>query len=273
MGLKLSVLTLVKGRVKALENMIAGLLANSVFPDELIIVLINESLRKLPQTPFPVKQVLLKHEHELPLAAARNIAANNALGDLLIFLDVDCIPAPDLVATFLSGAVEGVLTNGEVRYLMNGAVDQPDFDMHLDRLSTVDPVREGLKELPHELFWSLNFACYKGDFARIGGFDEFFTGYGAEDTDFAFTARKIAIGMKSIPALAYHQYHEQFSPPLNHFGDIIQNARIFFDKWQIWPMEGWLKAFEKRKLIKWTSHELKILKHPSVIEIENALKA
>ncbi|WP_316799579.1 galactosyltransferase-related protein [Pedobacter frigidisoli] len=272
MGLKVSVLTLVKGRAKALENMIAGLLANSVFPDELIIVLINECARILPKTPFPVKQVLLKHEHELPLAAARNIAANNALGDLLIFLDVDCIPAQDLVATYLSGAVRGMLTNGVVRYLMRGAVDQREFNLQLDKLSTVDPVRDGLKELPHELFWSLNFACYKLDFARIGGFDESFTGYGAEDTDFAFTARKIAIGMNSIPALAYHQYHEQFSPPLNHFEDIVQNAKIFFDKWRIWPMEGWLNAFEKRTLIQWNSNELKILKHPSSSEIANALK-
>ncbi|KLT63765.1 galactosyltransferase-related protein [Pedobacter sp. BMA] len=272
MKVNVSILTLVKGRTKALENLINGLSDNQILPDELIIVLMNESVRKLPPTAFPVKQVSFQHHHKLPLAAARNVAAANARGDLLIFLDTDCIPAPDLIVEYLSGAQHGMLNNGEVRYLGKGAVDQPDFIRHMEGLSSVDPVRSGLKELPHELFWSLNFACFKSDFKYIGGFDESFTGYGAEDTDFAFTARTRAIGMKLIPAMAYHQYHEQFSPPLNHFEDVIKNAKVFFDKWQKWPMEGWLSAFEAMGLIKWSSSSLSILKLPSAIEVAKSLK-
>ncbi|MBE8147289.1 hypothetical protein IOD13_18970 [Brevibacterium casei] len=39
---------------------------------------------------------------------------------------------------------------------------------------------------PFALFWSLSFACRPEVFARIGGFDETYAGYGGEDTDFAF---------------------------------------------------------------------------------------
>ncbi|MBE8147290.1 hypothetical protein IOD13_18975 [Brevibacterium casei] len=28
------------------------------------------------------------------------------------------------------------------------------------------------------------------------------------------------------------------SPPVEHVADIVANARIFFDRWRIWPMEG-----------------------------------
>ncbi|WP_409241961.1 glycosyltransferase family 2 protein, partial [Caballeronia sp. INML3] len=40
------------------------------------------------------------------------------------------------------------------------------------------------------MFWSLNFACHLNTFEQIGGFDDAYTGYGGEDTDFAFRAKR-----------------------------------------------------------------------------------
>ncbi|WP_300342830.1 galactosyltransferase-related protein [Nesterenkonia sp.] len=42
----------------------------------------------------------------------------------------------------------------------------------------------------YELFWSLSFAVRREVFDQIGGFDAGYTGYGAEDTDFAQHAPK-----------------------------------------------------------------------------------
>ena len=53
----------------------------------------------LPQTDFPIRQVQVTGS-ELPLSRARNTVAAEAKGDCLVFLDVDCIPAPELIAGF-----------------------------------------------------------------------------------------------------------------------------------------------------------------------------
>ncbi|MCZ4222542.1 galactosyltransferase-related protein [Pedobacter rhodius] len=273
MTVDVSVLCLVKGRHKALENLLSGLSASTKLPDEFILVLMNEEARELPKTPFPVEQVILNHRMPLPLAAARNLASKHARGRLLIFLDVDCIPAPDLIERYRAADSDGHLLNGEVRYLSEGVTDRKGFLSDLDALSKADPIRAGLESLPYELFWSLNFACTAKDYRKIGGFDASFTGYGAEDTDFAFMARRAGIRMKKVSALAYHQYHIDYAPPVNHLADIVANARIFYSKWGKWPMEGWLKEFKKLGLIYWDDQSLKMLRMPDEEELLQSRKS
>ena len=60
----------------------------------------------------------------LPLAAARNAAARAAVGDQLIFLDMDCIPVPELVADYAGFLdAQDALLMGEVLYLPGGATE------------------------------------------------------------------------------------------------------------------------------------------------------
>ena len=61
----------------------------------------------------------------------------------------------------------------------------------------------------------------------IGGFDASYTGYGAEDTDFAFTAKEQGIDFYLSQARAYHQQHTVYRPPLNHLSSIVANANRF----------------------------------------------
>lgn len=268
----ISVLTIVAGREMALSNLIKGLTANTILPDELVIVFMNESVREIPVLPFPVRCYNLNHPAHLPLAAARNLAAEQADGDFLIFLDVDCIPSATLIADYQKHTQSVALLSGQVRYLKNGATIQNGFLNKMEELSTADPIRAGLENIPYSLFWSLNFACSKTTYQKIGGFDKAYEGYGAEDTDFAFSAEKQQIPLYCIPAKAYHQYHESFSPPLNHLEDIVNNANRFYQKWKKWPMEGWLKAFEEMNLISWNEREIILIKRPTEEEIMASLK-
>ena len=67
------------------------------------------------------------------------------------------------------------------------------------------------------LFWSLSFALTGDDWAALGGFDEAYTGYGAEDTDFG--QRLAAAGGDLLwvgGAAAYHQHHPTETPPVQH---------------------------------------------------------
>ena len=75
----------------------------------------------IPAAPFPVRMVEAGGSG-LRLAAARNAAAATASGDVLVFLDLDCIPGAGLCADYAEAAHDfpGLLM-GEVMYLPGGA--------------------------------------------------------------------------------------------------------------------------------------------------------
>ena len=123
-----------------------------------------------------------------------------------------------------------------------------------------------------QLFWSLCFGIRRQTFLNLGGFDSRFVGYGGEDTDFAFTARSRNLPFYKISALAYHQFHSSYSPPLNHLEEIVINARVFYRKWNVLPMEKWLKKFEELGYIKLINNRIKIIKYPTKSEIGKCLK-
>lgn len=238
-------------------------------PDmELIVVHMNEESYTLPPTGFPVHSFSFSSEESLPLAKARNFALSRANADNCIFLDVDCIPSQDFIKKYLEAfTAQDILWSGDIRYLNTSNLPALDATT-LNKLSKADPIRGELESMPYELFWSLNFGCSKAVFANIGGFDEDYRGYGAEDTDFAFKARTQGVELGMIDASAYHQPHASYSPPLNHLEDIISNAKIFHEKWKQWPMEGWLKKFEEMGYISWSKDQLQLISYPdqSVIE-------
>ena len=272
METKISVLTLVKGRHAALLNLVKGLSLNSTAAIELIVVHMNEEPCTLPLVAFPVRSLSLYTDEQLPLAKARNLAVSSANAENCVFLDVDCIPAANFISLYQQAfRDEDILWSGAVRYLRDGFPEDLE-PLQLEKWSDPDPVRSNLPGLSYELFWSLNFGCSKTIFYKIGQFDEGYGGYGAEDTDFSFSARKQGIPLRSIPAVAYHQPHAGYDPPLNHLEDIVKNARVFHAKWQRWPMEGWLKKFQLLGYVSWTEDELSVVSIPAPAELEKYLK-
>jgi GT2 family glycosyltransferase len=275
--MSLSVLTIVRNRKAHLVNLLEGVRRSAVQPDELIIVdMSDEPVALTGLQPF-VRIERMETGGGLPLSKARNRAAACASGDRLIFLDVDCIPMRDCLGQ-LAAAIDETdgLICSEVRYLGPGDAAKGWDEPSLITKGKPHPVRPfpraGLKaESNPGLFWSLAFAVRRSTFERIGGFDERFTGYGAEDTDFGFAADRAGCPLYFLGgALACHQYHDTFDPPLQHLADIVANANHFHDKWGIWPMSGWLEQFAQLGLIAWQSDEIQMLRRPSVDEIASA---
>lgn len=189
----------------------------------------------------------------LPLAAARNagVAAAVAAGaELLVLLDVDCIPGPRLLRRYTEAAVRvpgrPALLCGPVHHLPPpppGGYPATG----LDALAPPHPARpappdgEVWADDRFDLFWSLSFAVTAATWAATGGFCEEYTGYGGEDTDFACVARARGAGLHWVGgAAAFHQHH----PPARHdgarTGEIVRNARLFRRRHGWWPMRGWL---------------------------------
>ena len=276
--MSLSVLTIVRNRTAHLVNLLEGVRRSAVQPDELIIVDMSDAPIQLSGLQPFVRIERLVTDGGLPLARARNRAAACATGDQLIFLDVDCIPMRDCLGR-LAAAIDETdgLVCAEVRYL--GREDAAgDWDeAALIGKGKSHPVRpfppDGLEQVGNPgLFWSLAFAIRHSTFDRIGGFDEGFTGYGGEDTDFGFAADRAGCPLYFLGgALACHQYHDTFDPPLQHLEDIVANANRFQRKWGFWPMSGWLEQFSQMGLIAWQPDVLQMLRGPSEDEIASAL--
>ncbi|WP_370174855.1 galactosyltransferase-related protein [Sphingobium abikonense] len=253
---KVSVITLARGRGDHLVNVVHGLNRQSMLPAELIIAVMQDEPYSLPNTPFPVRQIHVAGD-DLPLAAARNAAAAIATGDILIFLDIDCIPSPSLVADYAAHAdrFDGLLM-GEVLYLPHQAT-QGDWscegfegiaEKHSDRRG---PPAQGIEICAdYRCFWSLNFAMQAQTFRRSGGFDERYVGYGGEDTDYGKTLSTAGIAIAwAKGARAYHQYHPHHMPPVHHVESVVRNAQLFEAKWGYRTMGHWLHAFRLMGLI------------------------
>ncbi|MBN9107358.1 MAG: glycosyltransferase family 2 protein [Pseudonocardia sp.] len=197
----------------------------------------------------------------LPVAHARNVGAAAAIArgaELLVFLDVDCIPGPALFRRYREAAAGGGerLLCGPVAYLP----PPPEGGYRADALATSaapHPARPApadgtcVDTDDHDLFWSLSFAVTTPAWIRLGGFHEGYRGYGGEDTDFGYAAAAAGVGLRWVGgATAFHQHHPVSDPPVEHLDDILRNGALFRRRWGRWPMTGWLGAFAAAGLVR-----------------------
>jgi len=188
----------------------------------------------------------------LPVAQARNTGARAALddgADLLVFLDVDCLPGPRMLERYAAAAPRTgpALLAGPVTYLPPpGPAGPPEhgLDDHVDPHPgrPVPPDGVLLAEPRRELFWSLSFAVTAEAWAASGGFCEDYRGYGAEDTDFALGCGLPLYWVGGAHAL--HQHHPPARDDPARVAEIVANARLFHRRWGRWPMEPWLRALD-----------------------------
>ncbi|MDN5665000.1 MAG: glycosyltransferase [Psychrobacter sp.] len=299
-----SVITTCYGRNRHLYNLLASLAQGSVRPREVVIVNDDAEAERLADYNLNIIKIATTTATEHGVADSmsfdigrnRNLGAARASYETMVFLDVDCIVAYD----FIDGLYDKLQTYpdallmGQPRYLTRPLTDDEGSQLQqgklaadaLDKLSVFNPYRDNFtqhrndnvdanikKTQDYGAFWSLCFAIMRHQFERIGGFDTDYVGYGAEDTDFAFMARALDIDFYLTNDVVYHQQHSVYRPPLNHLDSIVINANRFYDKWQHWPMAGWLVAFTQLGLIDWQDEQtvpIEILRQPSSAEIAAA---
>jgi len=256
----IAVVTVVRGRLDHLAVQQAALRAQRTAHERVVVQMGGPSVRRTISG-GPVTLVHMPGDGvPLPLAAARNAGVAAADADAVLLLDVDCIPSPSLLARCLEALDRvGGLVAGPVGYLPPGATRTSTDPATLARLAQPHPARPTpgtgalVRESRYELFWSLSFAIGRRDWDRIGGFCEAYTGYGGEDTDFAWLARRAGVPLHWVGgAWAWHQHHPVSDPPREHLSDIVRNSNLFHRRWGEWPMTGWLTAFRDAGLIDWS---------------------
>jgi GT2 family glycosyltransferase len=261
---KTAVITTVRGRGSHLRRQLEGLAASTPSADLHIVVALGD-----PQVAEIVAEegssavvLELGAAEPIPIAQGRNRGAAAALresAELLVFLDVDCIPSAEMIGRYrhtvsqpehadalLCGPVTYLAPSGPRGYVMSELKAQR--NPHPAR--PAPPDGDVLATTEYALFWSLSFAVTAITWNRIGGFCERYCGYGGEDTDFAQCAAAQKVSMRWVGgAHAFHQFHPTTDPPVRHIDDILRNAAIFHERWGWWPMQGWLAAFERDGLI------------------------
>lgn len=265
-----AVVTVAHGRHEHLRRQTAGLDRSRVRPDLRVVVAIDDpGIAAVVGSDADVVDCAAT-DSGLPLARARNLGAEYALrrgADVLIFLDVDCIPGDTLVGRYteVCAAAGAALFGGPVTYLPPA----PRGGYPIDALATMTRPHPGRPDPApgrlvvadgHDLFWSLSFAVNAVTWRLLGGFCEAYVGYGAEDTDFGAVA-----GTRGVPlvwvggAHAYHQHHPVSNPPVEHLDEIVANARVFHRRWRRWPMPNWLDEFERSGLISRSGDEIAVI--------------
>jgi hypothetical protein len=264
--MRTAVITTVHGRHEHLRRQIAGLRRSSWPADMHVVVALADPMIRgvVAETNSPAVVADCDYaDGQLPVAQGRNIGATAALrggAELLVFLDVDCIPGTTLIGHYhraatryehaqalLCGPVTYLPPPGPQGYALNQLSSQ--VNPHPDR--PAPPHNDIVASTDYGMFWSLSFAVSAATWEHIGGFCELYRGYGGEDTDFAQCAAAGGVTMRWVGgADAFHQYHPVSNPPIEHLDDILCNAAVFHRRWGWWPMEGWLHEFENRGLIR-----------------------
>lgn len=165
-------------------------------------------------------------------AEARNRALARATGDLVIFLDGDCLPAPDFVARHAALAEPGFFVAGH-RILLSskftaevlaGGVTVETLPVArlvplrlsgaVNRLIPALRLGDGVWRRRRQDWQGVrtcNLAVWRQDMLRIDGLDSAFQGWGLEDTDLAI--RLVSAGIKRkdgrFATGVFHLWHRE----------------------------------------------------------------
>ncbi len=242
---KISIIVSTYNRSDALAAVMHGLAQQAgVTRDDWELIVADDGSR--PDTAELVKQladgidcpvVHVWHEDDgFRLSAIRNLSALAASGDWLVFLDGDCIPFPDFVLRQRRLAETGWFVAGNRILLERTLTESICSDPAAAKQMTLQPwwrwlaLRAGgrcnvwlpglrlplgalrkLRSRSWRVLKGCNIGVWKKDFLAVNGFDEAFSGWGREDSDFAIRLIRAGVRLKdgrfSVPVL--HLWHRE----------------------------------------------------------------
>jgi glycosyltransferase involved in cell wall biosynthesis len=138
-----------------------------------------------------------------PLSAgqARNLGAQQVRGEYILFLDADCIAAPDLIEQLLMRHNEGhAVVGGSIELIPDN------YWVMCDNSLSFTPFLSTAPPGPRRYLPSLNLSIARTLFTSLGGFNPRFPGAAGEDIDLSMRVRTHGYELYFEPrARVYHQ--------------------------------------------------------------------
>jgi GT2 family glycosyltransferase len=137
-------------------------------------------------------------------AANRNCGAAHSKGELIVFLDDDCVPASNLISVY-----------------QDAAYANPEIAIFEGRITAEGTVSSCADSAPSNetggYLWSCNFAVRRELFEAIGGFDSRFPFAAMEDNEFHFRAKQVS-SIRFLPdARVWHGFERRLGwKPVQH---------------------------------------------------------
>lgn len=249
---------------RALERTLLSLRLAPRPPREVIVAVAGDARLRLPQASFPIRRLHLR-EGAGPMAI-RNAMANEVQGDLLVFLDPQCMATPEMMDDYAAAAMQrrGIIA-GEIGFLRpfsdlpnkpgRGGQVAPDMTLltgqaepHPDR--PMPPAGMVAADGDAAGFWGGNWAIRAADLQQLGGFDDAYLTVSVGEADLARRAAERGMGPRWIAgAQALHQYRSRPLPPLAQLDALLEDATLFQSRWDEAAPERWLRAFALMGLI------------------------
>ncbi|MEW6066933.1 MAG: glycosyltransferase [Nitrospirota bacterium] len=191
---------------------------------------------------FPVKYIYQKNHGP---ASARNHGAREAIGEIILFTDSDCVPISNWLQEMAKPfenidvvAVKGAYKTSQRSLTARFA--QVEFEERFEMLKKADSI---------DMVDTYSAAFRKKTFWEAGGFDESFPVANNEDTDLSYKLSKMGYKMVFNPnAIVYH---------LNHPASIKRYARLKF--WRgYWRMVVYKRYPDKMVKDTYTPQTLKL---------------
>lgn len=192
-------------------------LQRQTLPPVEIVVADDGSRSPVRAVAGPVPTTVVRQEDRgFRAAAARNLGASRARGEVLVFLDADTVPEPGFVEALTAPVAQcpDVVAVGRRLHADLVALAPGDDPATAPRLEAPQWLADGYAhsgDLLHADGRSFRFvisavlACRRSLFDDLGGFDERFVGYGGEDWDLAYRAWNAgAVLVHRRDAVAWH---------------------------------------------------------------------
>ncbi|WP_097231356.1 glycosyltransferase [Streptomyces zhaozhouensis] len=182
---------------------------------------------------------VVRNEKAVGASGARNQGARLAAAELLVFLDVDCLAHPDMLAVHLatqrerrvaaSGYTHGrELTPETWELRIGGEWNWESAPEVFAKAATVGLLHDPLTELLAEprssdwaFFWTCNVSVPRDAFEAVGGFDEDFDVKGVEDVELGLRLSLAGLPTVFLPdSRALHQPH-----PRDRHTELLRDRR------------------------------------------------
>lgn len=206
---RVSVIMPIYNRAGSLEKTLVSLIGQTLPSDRFEVIIVDdgsddrpEELLESLQVPYDLR---FKFQENRGAAAARNLGAAHAQGEILLFLDSDMIAEPELLAEHLKIHDERDRVLGVGRRKPWPEARCSPVTRILDLDSNVHEGDDSSVDVSFEEAFTANLSFKRTHFAQVGGFDEEFRAY--EDTDFAYRTTQLGFEVVFNPsAVAYHNH-------------------------------------------------------------------